>query len=351
MKNNLIHWWELPKTTHIYLSKDFLLKLRNKRLKLNYPQPKLAKLISVKEATIRKWELNQRHPDINNLLKLLKQLKIPKESIYKNIQSIRGEGKSKKIINPPLPYNEKPEHIQIIAHGFFDGTLEHATDKWIGSLLYQSSDKPEQEIFKNLIVKCKFGIFTPSKNKKNQYSVPAILTQLLMNHYKIYSFNSKKSKFTNCILNKNKKYKEGILKAAYIDEGSIGKKRIRDNLTIFSSINPKLIEQISKILKLLEYEFFINPNKTATSIILYARSLQKFYKDIILSLPKGYYKKVNAVILLKRQKREKNIKKQLKEIEKIIKKQNKIKIIEVQRLFNLYESSARRRIERLGRLP
>jgi len=45
-------------------------------------------------------------------------LKIPRENIYGNIKFIRGEGKSVTIINPPFPYKEVPEHVQIIAHGF-----------------------------------------------------------------------------------------------------------------------------------------------------------------------------------------------------------------------------------------
>jgi len=58
--SSLIHWWELPKTTHFSLSEEFLQKLKKQRETLGFTQPKLAKLISVKEATIRSWEKSKR---------------------------------------------------------------------------------------------------------------------------------------------------------------------------------------------------------------------------------------------------------------------------------------------------
>jgi len=345
---NLIHWWELSKTTHICLSKEFILKIRNKRIKLNYTQQYLAKLLGVHEATIREWEKGRKNPNIKKLLILLNELKIPKENIYGHIIFIRGRGKSRKIGHPPLPYKEKPEHIQIISHGFFDGTLAHASERMIGGLLYQSADGIEQSLFKKLVMKSKFGTFTPSKNKKNEYSLPSVLTQLLMSHYKIFTLSSKDAKFSNHIMdNKDINWKNTILKAAYIDEGSCGKKRVRDNLSVFSSSNPLLIRQVSTILKSLQYKFFVYRGNTATSIILNSTSLQKFYKDIISILPKNYYKRKNAFILLKRQDRDINIKKQLNKIEKIIKIKGKIKMIEIQDLLNIHEASARRRLARL----
>jgi len=346
---NLIHWWELPKTTHICLSQQFRLRLKNKRRELKYSQLKLAKLIGVKETSVRSWERNQRRPDKEDLLKLLKELKISRESIYGHILFIRGEGKGKKIEDPQLPYEEKPEHIQIMSHGFFDGTLGHATENCNGSLIYQSANDIEQELFKNLIEKSNFGTFKLLKDKRHQYSLPSVLTKLLMGHYNINTLSSRKAKFSDYVIKKfkNFEWKRLVLKAAYIDEGSCGKKLVRDNLTIFSSVNQMLIKQISEVLRSLDYKFSINRGKTVYSLNLYAISLQKFYKYIISTLPNGYYKRNNAGILLKRQERETNINKQLNKIEKIIIERNQIKVIEVQKLLNIHEASARRRLKRL----
>jgi len=201
-------------------------------------------------------------------------------------------------------------------------------------------------MFKKLIEKSKFGGFNISKNIKGGYSLPAILTYLIMNHYKINTLNSTKSKFSIKIIDKLKikKWKKCFLKSAYIDEGSCGKKKVRDNLTVFSSVNIDFIKQVSRILDSLKYKYFVYRGKTVVSIILKSN---KFYKEIILLLPKDYHKKVNAKILLKRQERSNNIRKQLDKIKNKMEISNYIRVCEVQKLLGIHEASARRRIKEL----
>lgn len=98
------------------------------------------------------------------------------------------------------------------------------------------------------------------------------------------------------------------------------------------------------------YSFFTNkPKNNCESIYLRAESLPKFYKDVIVLLPKDYYKRINIELLLKKQERESNIQAQLKVLEKVMIEQGYIKIYQVQKLLNLHETSARRRIGRLVR--
>ena len=99
----------------------------------------------------------------------------------------------------------------------------------------------------------------------------------------------------------------------------------------------------------MNYSFFVNKSRkgNCTSIYLHSKSLPKFYKDIGVLLPKGYYKRKNAKILLNRQKRENNIQLQLKFLKNLIKIQKYIKITQIQKLLHLHEASARRRIARL----
>ena len=98
----------------------------------------------------------------------------------------------------------------------------------------------------------------------------------------------------------------------------------------------------------MNYSFFINkPRNNCESIYLHASSLLKFYKDVIVLLPQVYYKRLNVELLLKKQERESNIQIQLEVLKRVIKEHGYIKITQVQKLLNLHEASARRRISRL----
>ncbi len=352
INKKLINWWELSPKIHLELTKEFLQVLKNTRIKMKISIVDLAKELEVTENCIYCWEIRKRGISVGYLIKILDKLKIPKSSVYRNIISIYPPGKGYKILSPSLPYKEMEEHIQIICHGIFDGTEEHAESRTNGGIIYQSTKELEQEMFKILIKKCNFGQFNIKKSSKGEYRFPSILAQLLLRHYKFSSLNSKKAIFPIEVMkeiNQNKQLRRLILKACFIDEGSCGYKKARDNLCVYSSINTILIEQISNILKLMNYSFFVNkPRKgNCISIYLHSESLPKFYKEIGILLPNEYYKRKNAKILLKRQKRENNIKLQLQFLKNLIKVQKYIKISQIQKLLDLHEASARRRIARL----
>ena len=352
ISNNLMHWWELSPKIHLELTREFLQVLKNTRIKMGISIVDLAKELEITENCIYYWEIRKRSISVGYLIKILDRLKLPKTCIYGNIESMYPEGRGYKILSPNLPYKEMEEHIQIICHGIFDGTEDHAKKRTNGGIIYQSTKELEQEMFKVLIKKCNFGQFNINKSSKGEYRFPSILAQLLLRHYKFTSLNSKKAIFPIEIMkeiNQNEQLRILILKACFVDEGSCGYKKARDNLCVYSSVNSILIEQISNILKLMNYSFFVNkPRKgDCTSIYLHSKSLPKFYKDIGVLLPKGYYKRKNAKILLNRQKRENNIQLQLQFLKNIIKIQKYIKITQIQKLLNLHETSARRRIARL----
>jgi hypothetical protein len=147
-----------------------------------------------------------------------------------------------------------------------------------------------------------------------------------------------------------KKFRTHIISAAFIDEGSCGKYKVRDNVCAFCSVNPRLVEQVMLLMKNEGYSLFTNTDKNgAISVYLHSKSLQKFYKDIAIYLPVNYYKRINTELLLKRRERDLKIEVQLKQIKRKLMKDKVIHVIEVQRLLAITEQSARRRLSKLGK--
>jgi len=343
---NLIHWWELSPNIHFELGKEFLLLIKNTRIKMQISKVSLAKEIGVHEYSIYLWEIGKRGISVKFLIIILDKLNLSKYCVYGNIKSMYSQGKGYKILSPNIPYKEIEEHIQIIAHGIFDGTKDKATIK------YQSATKLEQEMFISLVYKCNFGKFYIKPCSNGEHCIPTIFGQLLLNHYNFGSIRSKEAFFSNIIMEEvqhNNKLRILILKAAFIDEGSCGYKKVRDNLCLYSSINPILIKQISEMAKLMGYSFFINKpkNSNCASIYLKSRSLQKFYNDVVFLLPEHYYKRRNSKLLLKKQERENSIINQLDTLKKVIMDRGYIRIFQVEKLLKLHEASARRRVKRL----
>ncbi|MBI3027079.1 helix-turn-helix transcriptional regulator [Candidatus Woesearchaeota archaeon] len=351
MENSkMIQWWEIEPNVHLKLTKEYLIFLRNSRKNSGISLNNIAEELKVHEGTIQSWENGSRGITIGHLIKLLGVLGLSKLNLDSKIEGIYTAGKRFMISKPNLPLEIKEEHIQILAHGMFDGTEEHASSGKIG-LVYESGKKLEQEMFKELVLNCNFGEFRMNKNWHAYYRFPATLTQILMYYYKFNSLHSRKAVFPVKIMEEikyNKKLRKLILKAAFVDEGSCGYNKVRDNVCVFSSVNPILIQQIVYILRLMGYSFFTNkPKNNCESIYLHAESLPKFYKDVVVLLPKEYYKRINVELLLKKQERESRIQTQLKLLKELVKEQGYIKIFQVQNLLNLHEASARRRISRL----
>ncbi len=59
----------------------FCKKLKNLRKKAGLTQEKLAELVNVHEITIRRWELNERQPRMDELKKLAKALNVTEEEL------------------------------------------------------------------------------------------------------------------------------------------------------------------------------------------------------------------------------------------------------------------------------
>ena len=159
INKKLINWWELSPNIHFELTKEFLQLLKRIRIERNISKVCFAKELEVTENAIYCWEAGSRGISADYLIKILDKLKIPKSSVYGNIISIYPQGKGYKVLSPSLPYKEMEEHIQIICHGIFDGTEEHAKRRTNGGIIYQSTKELEQEMFKALIKKCNFGQF------------------------------------------------------------------------------------------------------------------------------------------------------------------------------------------------
>ena len=157
MENNkAIHWWELEPNVHLKLTKEYLIFLRGMRKNSRILLKDLAKELKVHEGSIRSWENGSRGITVEHLIKLLGILCLSKLNVYDKIEGIYTAGKRFMILKPNLPFEIKEEHIQILAHGIFDGAEEHANSGKIG-LIYESGKEVEQEMFRKLILNCNFG--------------------------------------------------------------------------------------------------------------------------------------------------------------------------------------------------
>lgn len=344
----MIHWFGLPCNTHVNLTDSCIKYLIKRRKFLKLTQVQISRLLNMSEGGFRYWETRKRSPSVKMLICWLKVLKLQILFVEDKINFVYqlGGNSSITIYNPNFPFKEIPEHAALIAHGFFDGCLKNTET---GGLVYETPNLTEQKMFRNLIKSCKFGKFKIPINSKGYSTLPAPLSQLLQKHYKINSFLSNEAFFSKKLmqLTKYEKWRKLIIRAAFIDEGSSGKTKPRDNVEIVAVSNKLLALQIFKLCKLQNYDisFHIDKKINLYSVYLKADSTLKFYNDIAKSML-SYYKKYFVKVLVKRNLRVKN---QIEKVKKYTNENKEIRVMDIQNILNITESSARRRINRLMR--
>lgn len=290
-----IHWWEASNKSRIFMTSKLKKILIYKRKSLKLKQKDLAKILKIKKQRIYNYEHNKRYPTISVFLKWLKILNISKESVEKYII----------LFNPPqiklrldkFPYRELPKHAEIIAHILFDGTLSRGN-----SFYYETHHFMEQERFNNLIRKCNMdkALYSCMQSGIKMYGLSSVASNLLINHYKF-----KKNRISEKVMNyalKNKEWRNAILRACFIDEGSAGKNKLRDNILVASSLKNKIL--VNQILKLLKKEhscrLCTDNNRNEFTILLHNKSLIDFYDNTLKDLQNNYYKKINAQRMIDR---------------------------------------------------
>jgi len=253
-------------------------------------QKAIAKLIQIKKGRISHYENGHRHPTINIFLKWIDVLKISKKSIESHI-IIFNYPKINFILNK-FPYKEMPEHAEIIAHTLFDGTVGRGN-----SFYYETRNNMEQEMFSDLVKKIGMGtaLYHSNQNGVKSYGLSSVASNLLINHY---GFERRKlPKKIIALALKNPSWKNSILRACFIDEGSNGKIKLKDNILVASSLkNEILAKQIVQLLKNnYSHKLCIYHKRNEFSILLHNKSLTDFYNNTLKDIEyECYYKKVNT---------------------------------------------------------
>ncbi|MBR9682124.1 MAG: helix-turn-helix domain-containing protein [Candidatus Aenigmarchaeota archaeon] len=290
-----IHWWEASSKSRVLLTpklKD-LLSYRKKLLKLK--QKDLAKILNIKTSRMSLYENYRRCPTVSIFLRWIKVLSISKEVIEKYI--ILFNAPKFKFKLDKFPYPEVPEHAEIIAHTLFDGTLARGR-----SFYYETHNPIEQNGFRKLIEKCNMSdaIYSSFSSGVKMYGLSSVASNLLINHY-----NFQKDRLSEKIMDytlNDKKWINAVLRACFIDEGSAGKEKLRDNILIACSLrNETLANQILRLLrKDHSCRLCIDTRRNEFTVLLHNRSLTGFYNDALKHLPDDYYKKINIQRMINR---------------------------------------------------
>jgi transcriptional regulator with XRE-family HTH domain len=292
--NGFIRWWE-DRNSRVKLNyklKDILI---SKRKEKKLTQKDIALKLKIREASISHWESGWRNPPVKVLIKWLNHLGISLSEVEKEVILFRAPNDEYTISN--FPIKEKPEHVEIISHIFFDGTFGRGK-----SFIYESPNVDEQKMFKKMISRAGFesSLYKTKVNKKVFHGLSSVASNILLIHYKITN-----NFFSEKIINyarKMKDWRNAILRACFIDEGSVGKKIVRDNLFIASSLkNKKLVEQIIELAN-IDYSCRLckNYERSEFTVLLHNRSLPDFYINNLIAVPNEYYKKINIEKMIKR---------------------------------------------------
>ncbi len=281
---NLIHWWELPQECPVKVKQSFI----NKTIKTTYNP-------YIKRRTLQNIKSGKKCPRVKTLKKLLNSININFVELDNKITHIKTHNR---LIKIKFPIEESPLHIQIIAHGIFDGSKEKNS-----CIRYKVRyDKPTKEQFKGLLIKC-FGINCYG-HTDNCYFLFKSLSELLSNHYRVKEYNSKKAYLSTKILYlaKYKEFRRAILRAAFVDEGyakhnTTSKNHERFRLTLVSSLkNRKLANQLLYLAKLdgNKTSLYSARNDSEFTIAILTESKINFYLKIIKDLPNIHRKKIEA---------------------------------------------------------
>jgi len=285
-----IHWWELDSNCLLIIQKEGLACLKFRRRNRRLTQKEIDKKLGV-AYVVQRYENANRLPLKGKLIKILDMLNINYLSFEKYIIGLT----SWKLRNPvyiSFPVDEKPEHIQILAHGLFDG------DETNDQIVYGSINDTEQKTFRKL-VKNAFGDICIYYTRKRT-AVPKCLAKLLKNHYQIKTLSSSEGRFSDYVTNKIKRDEElrkAVIRAGFIDEGCVTTK---NGITAFNSKNETLIKQMCDFLKIQGYSYWISKAPTETTVSIKSNSAIKFYEEIIRPIDNKYYKKKKAEKIVKR---------------------------------------------------
>ena len=243
MNENLIHWWELHSECPIKIKSKYL---KNIIKTTNNPY--------IKRRTLQNIKSGKTQPKVKTIKKVLISLNIDFNEIEDKITHIKSHNK---LLRIKFPIKESPLHLQILAHGIFDGSKE----KNLCIRYKVRYDVPTKELFRELLVEC-FGENCYG-HTDYCYFLYKSLSELLANHYEIREFRSKKAILSPKILNlcKNSEFRRAILRAAFIDEGhskhnTTSKNHEKFRLTLVSSIkNKKLANQLFYLMEIEGYKF------------------------------------------------------------------------------------------------
>lgn len=331
-----IHWWELDSNCLLIVQKEGLDYLKSQRKRKKLTQKELDGKLSA-AYVIQRYENGDRTPLKGKLIKILNLLNIDYQSFEKYIIGLT----SWKLHDPvyiSFPINERPEHIQMLAHGLFDG------DETNGQIVYGCINDIEQKMFRKMVENA-FGDVCIYYTRKRT-AIPKCLAKLLKNHYQIKTLSSLEGCFSEYVENKIKQDEESrirVIRAGFTDEGCV---TVKNGITAFNSKNETLIQQMCDFLKIQGYSYWITKAPTETTVSIKSDSAIKFYNEIIHPLDGRYYKKKLAEKIARRTEKrlEKELEKQkmCEKIKEFIKNKGRADINEIYSFFSIDGSKKRK---------
>lgn len=331
-----IHWWELDNNCLLIVRKDGLDCLKSQRERKKLTQKEIDRKLDA-TYVIQRYENGGRTPLKGKLIKILDLLNIDYLSFEKYIIGLTS-WKLRNPVHVSFPIDERPEHIQILAHGLFDG------DETNGQIVYGCINDNEQKMFRTMIENV-FGDVCIYYTRKRT-AIPKCLAKLLKNHYQIKTLSSLEGCFSDYVVNKIRQDEESrkrVIRAGFTDEGCVTNK---NGITAFNSKNEMLIRQMCDFLKIQGYSYWISKAPTETTVSIKSDSAIKFYNEIIRSLDDGYYKKKLAEKVArkteKRLEREAERQKMCEKIREFIKNKGKADINDIYSFFSIEDSKKKK---------
>lgn len=300
---------DFPDDVYVLLEDEFRADFFKTVWKTNRSYRHLARKIGVSAPTMLAWRRNkdgghyERFISIKNLKNILEYCKNSESPLFdfrileKNVKCIRARHGQLRIYKPKLPIKDSVELREIVTHLLCDGyasNKKHMTSKY-GLTSFEGVKEFQRElsIFGD-IPGLKIREYISPKRRAVMYNLhfPKAITKILSHKFKI-GFGWNKGRLPQEFVNGDRKLLAAIVRAFFIDEGSI-----HDLSVKFSSNNPELLNDLKIICLKLGYKTLpIRHGRTCYVLPLSNKNFMEFYTDIMNISPLPIVKKQNRLEL------------------------------------------------------
>jgi len=295
----IIELEDFPDDIYILLEDNFRINFFQTAIKIIGSYKKLANILKVSISTVLSWkrakdgEGNTHFCSVKNV-KTISKILVNNNYKYFCLSEVQKYIKAYKdahgklwICKPNLPIKDSIEMREIITHLICDGSAPltpRRTSKY-ASTCKKSAEEflNELGVFGKILRNGKNKIYIQTESKltkgfRNKYVVPfpKALTKILTKNLNI-SFDTFNSRLPKFFFYGNKKLLVSVVRAFLIDEG-----HIKDTRSYFTSSNRRLLEDLNKICRTLNYKRGkIAKYREIFKLSISAHSIKRFYYDIL----------------------------------------------------------------------